>query len=175
MEDFSFCSHSILSSPLSGSGFVFWLVSLVDVGDFRDQRIIWVGISQQRTDGQEDLWDGESWWPLLLQDIKADGSIGVDVWMVDSRGEVDLRWLERIVCREMDVQEVDTSGVWRVFWSHDGGLPVVLVLLVDWSGRAVGWWVLTKVDKFFLDSLNSWHINKVFFILNYKFVLRKCL
>ena len=75
--------------------------------------------------------------------------------MVDSRGEVDLRWLERIVCREMDVQEVDTSGVWRVFWSHDGGLPVVLVLLVDWSGRAVGWWVLTKVDKFFLDSLNS--------------------
>ena len=75
--------------------------------------------------------------------------------MVDSRGEVDLRWLERIVCREMDVQEVDTSSVWRVFWSHDGGLPVVLVLLVDWSGRAVGWWVLTKVDKFFLDSLNS--------------------
>ena len=92
---------------------------------------------------------------MLLQDIKADGSIGVDVWMVDSRGEVDLGWLERIVSREMDVQEVDTSGVWGVFWSHDGGLPVVLILLVNWSGRAVGWWVLTKVDKFFLDSLNS--------------------
>jgi len=75
--------------------------------------------------------------------------------MVDSCGEVDLGWLERIVSREMDVQEINTSGVWGVLWSHNGGLPVILILLVNWSGGAVGWWVLTKIDKFLLDSLNS--------------------
>ena len=48
-------SHSVLSSPLSGSGLVLGLVSLVDVGDLWHQRIIWVGIGQQGADGEDNL------------------------------------------------------------------------------------------------------------------------
>jgi len=54
-------SHGVLSSPLSGSSLVFGLVGLVDVGDLWHQRIIWVGIGQEGTDGQEHLRDGEGW------------------------------------------------------------------------------------------------------------------
>jgi hypothetical protein len=125
------------------------------MSDLWHQRIIWVGIGQEGRNGEEHLRDGKGWGPLFLQDIKADGSVGVDIWVVDSRGEVDLGWLERVVSWEMDVQEVDSSSIWRVIWSHDGGLPMVLILLVNWSGGAVGWWVFTKIDKFLLDSLNS--------------------
>lgn len=32
--------------------------------------------------------------------------------MVDAGGEVDLGWLERIVCGEMDGQEEDAARVW---------------------------------------------------------------
>tara|TARA_B110001450_G_scaffold234800_1_gene239026 strand:+ start:545 stop:922 length:378 start_codon:yes stop_codon:yes gene_type:complete len=125
------------------------------MGNLWHQRIIWVGIGQEGRNGEEHLGDGEGWGPLFLQDIEADGAVGVDIWVVDSRGEVDLSWLERIVGWEVDVQEVDSSGIWRVIWSHDGGLPMVLILLVNWSGRAVGWWIFTEIDKFLLDSLNS--------------------
>jgi len=151
-------SHGILSSPLSGSSLVFWLVSLVDLSDLWHQRIIWVWIGQQRTDGQEDLWDGQGWGPLFLEDIQADRTIGVDVWMIDPGCEVDLRWLERVVSWEMDVQEEHTTSVWRVIWSHDGGLPMVLILLIDWASRAVGGWVLTKIDKFLLNSFDCRHL-----------------
>lgn len=148
-------SHSVLSSPLSSGGLILCLVSLVDMGNLWHQRIIWVGIGQEGRNGEEHLGDGEGWGPLFLQDIEADGAVGVDIWVVDSRGEVDLSWLERIVGWEVDVQEVDSSGIWRVIWSHNGGLPMVLILLVNWSGRAVGWWIFTEIDKFLLDSLNS--------------------
>ena len=69
------CSHSILSSPFSGSCLVFSLVSLVDLGNFWHQRIIWVGVSQQGADGEENLGDGQSWGPLLLEDIETDGTV----------------------------------------------------------------------------------------------------
>ena len=49
---------------------------------------------------------------MLLQDIEADGAIGIDVWVVDSRRKVDLRRLEWIIGWEVDVQEVDTASVW---------------------------------------------------------------
>ena len=92
---------------------------------------------------------------MILKNIQANGTVGVDIWVVDSCGEVDLGWLEWVVSWEMDVQEVDTSGIWRVIWSHDGSLPVILVLLVDWSGGAVGGWIFSKINEFFLDSLDS--------------------
>ena len=75
--------------------------------------------------------------------------------MVNSRGEVDLGWLEWVVSWEMNVQEEDSSGVRRIIWSHDGCLPVILVLLVDWTGGAVGGWIFSEVDELFLNSLDG--------------------
>ena len=148
-------SHSVLSSPLSGSCLILWLVSLVDMSNLWHKGIIWVGIGQQGGDGEQHLGDGECWGPLILEDVQADGSIGVDIWMVDSSGEVDLGWLEWVIGWEMNVQEKDSSGVRGIIWAHNGGLPMVLILLIEWSGRAVGGWIFTKIDEFLLNSLKS--------------------
>ena len=75
--------------------------------------------------------------------------------MVDPRGEVDLGWLEWVISREMDVQEEDTAGVWGVIWSHNGCLPVILILLVNWTSRAVGGGVIPKVLQFPIDAFQS--------------------
>ena len=56
--------------------------------------------------------DGQSGAPLVSQDVQADAAVGVDVGVVDARGEVDLRRLERVVCGEVDCEEEDTAGVW---------------------------------------------------------------
>ena len=68
-------SHGVLTSPLSGSCLVLGSVALVDVGDLWHEWIIWVWISQERTDGEQDLGDGQGWRPLVLEDIQTDASI----------------------------------------------------------------------------------------------------
>ena len=95
---------------------------------------------------------------MVLQDIEADASVRMDVTVVNSRGEGHLRWLEGIVGREVNAEEEDASGVWRVIRSHDGGLPCELILLVEGSSRAVGGRVFAKIDEFFLDAFEG-HIN----------------
>ena len=34
--------------------------------------------------------------------------------MVDASGKVDFRWLEGIICREVDCEEEDTARIWAV-------------------------------------------------------------
>lgn len=46
--------------------------------------------------------------------------------MIDAGGEVDFRGLEGVVGREVNCEEEDAAGVWRVAGTHDGGLPVEL-------------------------------------------------
>ena len=46
--------------------------------------------------------DGKGGAPLVSQDIQTDAAIGVDVGVVNSGGEVDLRGLERVVGRKVD-------------------------------------------------------------------------
>ena len=46
--------------------------------------------------------DGQRRAPLVSQDIKTDAAVGVDVRVVDARGEVDLWRLEGVVCGEVD-------------------------------------------------------------------------
>ena len=64
----------------------------------------------------------ESRGPLRPQDIKADGSIGVDIWMIDSSGECHFWRLEWVVRGEMNCEEEDSSLVWTVWGTHDGRL-----------------------------------------------------
>ena len=84
------------------------------MGDLRDQRIIRVGVGQQGADAQQDLGDGQGRAPLLLENIQTDGSMGVDVRVVDPGGEAHLRRLEGVVQREVDVQEEKSSLVWGI-------------------------------------------------------------
>lgn len=58
--------------------------------------------------------DCESRAPLVPQDVQTDAAVRVDVGVVDTGGEVDLWGLEGVVGREMDVEEENATGVWRV-------------------------------------------------------------
>lgn len=49
---------------------------------------------------------------MVSENVETDAAIGVDVWVVDAGGEVDLGGLEGVVCGEVDGKEEDTAGVW---------------------------------------------------------------
>ncbi len=148
-------SHSVLAGPFTGSRLVLssvWLVLTCDVGN---QRVVGVCISEQRADWQQNLWNCERRRPLILQDVKTNTSVRVDVGVVYFGDELELWWLEGVICGEVDVEEEDTASKGRVVWSHDSCLPMELVGLVLRTSWAVGGWVLAKIDKFFLDTLQG--------------------
>lgn len=125
--------NGIFSSPLPGRRFVSRAISLVDVCDFRNKRVVRVGVSEHRADREKDWFgtisilnalkhvqvqftfgDGQSGTPLVSQDIKAYTSVGVDVWVIDASSEVYFWGFKRIVGREMNRQKEDTTRVWAL-------------------------------------------------------------
>ena len=102
---------------------------------------------------------------MVPQDIKTDGTICVDVGVVNLGREADLGWLEGIVGREGDGEEEDTPGIRRVplvaaqiktsntlretsaYRTHDGGLPLEHVI-AGRTSTAGGWWVTPEINQF---------------------------
>jgi len=82
------------------------------VSDLWDERVVRVGICQHGADGEQNLGDGQGRAPLISQNVQADATIRVDVWVIDPRGEVDLWWLEWVVCWKVDCQEEYAARVW---------------------------------------------------------------
>lgn len=69
---------------------------------------------------------------MVPQDVQTDAAVRVDVGVVDASGEVDLRGLEGVVGREVDVQEENASRVWRVaLWKS---VSIVSTLLKTGGG-----------------------------------------
>lgn len=87
------------------------------------------GVPSKKRNGLT-LRDCESGTPLVSEDIETDAAVGVDVGMVDARGEVHLGRLERVVGGEVNRQEEDTSGVWGVTL-----IASVSVSRREWDGR----------------------------------------
>lgn len=48
---------------------------------------------------------------MLFQDVEADGTVLVHVWMIDFCCEVNLGGLEGVICGKMDVEEKQTALV----------------------------------------------------------------
>jgi hypothetical protein len=106
----------------------FFLASSTHVRNLGNERVVRVRVGQHRTDRQQHyarriqdihlrqphdrtpsspsprarlqltLADGQSWTPLIPQDIQTDRTVRVDIGVIDSGGKVDLGRLEGVVC-----------------------------------------------------------------------------
>lgn len=76
-------AHCVLLGPGPCSFLVALPLVFVHVGDLRDKGVVRVGVGEERADGEEDLWYGQCRAPLLLEDIKANAPIRVDVWVIN--------------------------------------------------------------------------------------------
>lgn len=111
-------------------------VRLEQLRNIGHQRIIGVGVSQEGTDTEQDLANGQCWTPLVLENVQTDTSVRVDVAMVNACGKVNLGRLERIVGRKVNVQKEDTARIGRVLRSHNCRLPVEHII-TNGSRRAI--------------------------------------
>lgn len=76
-------AHGILLGPCPSRLLVARTLCLVHVSNLRDERIIRIGVCEKGADGEEDLRYCQRWAPLLLEDVKADASVRVDVWVIN--------------------------------------------------------------------------------------------
>ena len=144
-------SHSILRCPFLSSCIKLRSVCFVHVHtcNFWNQGVIWVGVGEQRADGQKNLADGQCRWPLRPQDVQIDAPFDVDVGVVDACREIHLWRLKGVVSGEVDGEKEDPSLVGAVWGPREGGLPVKEVI-TDWACWAICWGVSHKVLQFFL-------------------------
>lgn len=91
--------------PLSSYPVMFCSVGQVLSSYAPHQRIRWITVCQQGTDGEQDLRDGQSWAPVILQDVQTNHTLTIDVAVIDPRTERDLWWLEGVIRRKGDVQK----------------------------------------------------------------------
>ena len=98
------------------------------MGNDRHQGICGVWVGQKRTDGEEQLANGQGGRPLVLENVKANSASLVDVGVVDLGRKDNIRGLEWIVWGKLDLQKVHATLKWTVRRTHDGGIPYVDVL-----------------------------------------------
>jgi hypothetical protein len=82
--------HGVLGSPFPSRTIVSSAVRLEQLRNIRHKRIIGVGVSQEGADTKQDFANGQCRTPLVLENIKTDTSVGVDVAMVNACGKVNL-------------------------------------------------------------------------------------
>lgn len=126
------------------------LISLEQLCNIRNKRIIRIRIGQERTDGQQHLGNCQSRAPLILENVQTDSSIGIDVAVIDTGGEVHFGWLEGIVCRKVNVKKENSARVWGIVRSHDCSLPVEHVISHGTGGAVCGR-IFTKINKFYKE------------------------
>ncbi len=136
-------------SPFFGIFIILFSVVLVKISNIWHQRIIRIRICQKGTNGQQDFGYGQSWAPLIFQNIQTNASCRTYIWMVNASFEIDVWGFKWILSRKNDVQEKNPFFVNTIFWTHNGCRPFVNIVFVIWSRTAIHWRILLKFQKFF--------------------------
>merc|ERR1719272_313330 len=147
-------SRSVLLCRLLRILVVFDPISQIQLSNLGHKRIVWIAINHQRREGEQHLRDGQCRAPLVFQDVQTDSAIRIDVAVIDLCCEMELRWLEGVVRRKIDVQKEATTLIWRIRRTHDRGLPIEHVI-ANRSCGTIRWRVVSKVLELFLEALQS--------------------
>jgi len=139
------CSCPLRRGPIEGPSVVFELLS-----DLRDEGVVGVGVRKKGANREQHLSNSKGGRPLILEDVQADAAVGVDVWVVDLRCELEPRGLEGVVLREVDPQLKHAPCVGRFSRANNGGLPPIQVICSR-SRRYVGDLVLLQIFEFLLN------------------------
>lgn len=84
----------------------------------------------------------------MLQNIKTDESFFVDIWMVNLSGEHYAWRLEWVIQWELNRRIENSSGVWRISWTENDGLPGKDIILIYRSCTAITRGVLLQLGEF---------------------------
>jgi hypothetical protein len=112
-----------------------------------DLRFIGIGVRQVGADEKQNLVNSPHRTPLILEDIKTDSSVGVDVAVVDPGGKLDLGRHKWIIGRKVNIEKENAARIGGIVRSLNCSLPVEHVIS-DGSCGAISRGVLTQPNEF---------------------------
>ena len=130
---------------------IYWPVMQILLSNIRHERIVWVGVCEQRADREQYFWDCESRTPIIFQNIQADGACTANIAVINFRPKCYLGWFERVVLWKVNIQEENTASVRRIRRPHNGRYPFKQVISF-WTSRTIAWWVKTDLCQLLLDT-----------------------
>mgnify|MGYP006117881361 CR=1 FL=1 len=134
------------------------------ISDTLIERVIKIWSSHQWLDGEEDSSDLEGWWPLVLQDIKADSTKLINIWVVDFGSEKNLWSNHWILIREEEFTGEQSSFIRSLGWTSNLNKEMSEIGLV-WLGVDSDNRVLGKSLCFFENSW--WNRHCFFWFISY--------
>lgn len=100
----------------------------------------------------------ESWRPLVLQNIEADSTKLVNVWMIDLGSEKDLWSNHWVLVWKEELASEKSTLIWSFSWSGNLDEEMSVVLLV-WLGIDSYDWILSESLGFLENSRWDSHLN----------------
>lgn len=64
-------------------------IRLEQLRNVRNQRVVRIGVRQQRANTQQNLTNRQCWTPLVLENIETNSAVRIDVTVVDACGKMD--------------------------------------------------------------------------------------
>ena len=102
--------HGVLRRPLSRCTIVPGSIRLEQLGNVRNQRIVRIGVRQQRANTQQNFTDRQCWTPLVLENIETNAAVRVDVTVVDACGKVNFGRLQSHCGRAQQIREHESDA-----------------------------------------------------------------
>lgn len=121
---------SILEGPLLGLGDGTILILFPVISNFLIKWIIQVWKRHQSLDGEENGSNLESWRPLVLQNIKANSTQLIDIWVIDLGSEEDLWWNHWVLIWQEELAIKETSLIWSLGWASDLDVEMSIIFLI---------------------------------------------
>ena len=115
-----FSDSASRTCPLLSRPIMLRAVRLIQPRNLRHQRIVRVGIRQQRAHREQHLGDGQGGAPLALQNVKANAPVIVHVAVVDLRRELNLGMSEGQLTPAHQLRGVQDAGGLQTFGGLNG-------------------------------------------------------
>ena len=80
--------------------------------------VVWVRLQEQENQSHNDVADIKDGFPVSSQDVEADISVGVDVWVVNGSVTVDNGWLVGVLRRHANCKVVAATDPDRVLFAR---------------------------------------------------------
>ena len=121
---------SVLESPLLSSLDGTFLVGFPEISDLLIKRIVQVRKRHQSLDREEHGSNLECWRPLVFQNVQANSTQLVDIWVVDLGSEQNLWWHHWVLIRQEKLAIEESSLVWSFSWTSNLDVEMSVVLLI---------------------------------------------
>jgi hypothetical protein len=140
--------------------------------DFRVKWVIRVWSREERLDTKQKCTNGECGTPILLQDVQADATKLVDIWMIEASEEPKFRCDHWVSVREEQFQVEYSIFIRSSQGSKDGYVEVPHVLLSrgrtqprDCASKRKHGWVLSGYGEWGVgkwERVHTWVMAEVF-------------